>query len=500
MSGKRITDQQIRLYMMLRKDTIQEVAAAKAGISVRSARRAENGPSPQPSSPGSRPWRTREDPLLAIWEPVVVPLLERSPTLTAIGLFDHLCEHHAHQFDPRSRRTLERRVQAWRQLHGPDQDVVFVQTHAMGELGIADFTVVDEPVTVRKAPLAHRLFHYRLVASGWAYAQVVCGGESFSALSEGLQQAFWRSGGVPRTLRTDSLSAAYKNRAEQDDFTQRFEDLCKHYGIIATRNNRGVAHENGAIESPNNHIKRQLKQALLLRNNYDFDSVECYNEFIGQLVARRNRRVASAFKDEQRQLQPLPAGRSVNYTEHTVRVTRSSTIELKRVLYTVPSRLIGSRVNVRLFDTKLEIWCAQECTLTLTRVHGVTRQRVRSVDYRHVIEGLVKKPRAFRYSQLREDLLPSMDYQLIWASVDRTLSADAACQYIVRLLHLAKKTDNEGALGRYVLDALAATGLPSIAACEQRFLSRRATMPTLNVRQHALSDYDLLNTAGGIHG
>src|SRR3546814_485650 len=145
--------------MTFRKDNTQEVSAAKAGISVRSARRAENKPSGPPSSHGTRPWRTREDPLLAIWEPVVVPLLQRSPTLTAIGLFDHLCEHHTHQFDPRSRRTLERRVQAWRQLHGPDQDVVFVQTHAMGELGIADFTVVDEPVTVRNAPLSHRLFH-----------------------------------------------------------------------------------------------------------------------------------------------------------------------------------------------------------------------------------------------------------------------------------------------------------------------------------------------------
>ncbi len=485
--------------MKHRQDSSQVLAAAKAGISIRSARRIDSQPETLPRSE-SRTWRTRVDPLIDVWGSIVIPLLGHSPTITAIGLFDHLCEHHTPPFDPKSRRTLERRVQTWRQLHGPDQDVVFMQTHAIGELGIADFTVVGEPVTIRTVALPHRLFHYRLVASGWAYAQVVCGGESFSALSDGLQQAFWRSGGVPRQLRTDSLSAAYKNQAEQEDFTTRFEDLCKHYGVIATRNNRGVAHENGAIESPNNHIKRQLKQALLLRNSYDFDSIESYNEFVGQLVARRNRRVASAFKDEQRQLQPLPAGRSVNYTEHTIRVTRSSTIELKRVLYTVPSRLIGSRVNVRLFDTRLELWCAQECTLTLPRVHGATRQRVRSVDYRHVIEALVKKPRAFRYSPLRDDLLPSMDYQLIWEYVDRTLSADAACQYIVRLLHLAKKSNNEGALGRYVMDALATTGLPSTVICEERFLPRRPSMPAVSVRQHALADYDLLITAGGIHG
>jgi hypothetical protein len=114
------------------------------------------------------------------------------------------------------------------------------------------------------------MFHYRLVASGWAYAQVVYGGESFSALTDGLQRAFKGSGGVPRQLRTGSLSAAYKNRQEQNGFTERFADLCRHYNLQPTRNNRGQAHENGAIESPNNHIKQQLKQALLLRGSFDF--------------------------------------------------------------------------------------------------------------------------------------------------------------------------------------------------------------------------------------
>lgn len=499
MSGKRITDQQIKLYMEHRKGSTQAVAAAKAGISERSARRIDTQQL-QPS-PGPRPWRTRTDPLIDVWDSVVVPLLERSPSITSIGLFDHLCEYHADRFDPRARRTLERRLQAWRQLHGPDRDVVFLQTHAMGELGIADFTVVDEPITIDRIPLKHRLFHYRLVASGWAYAQVVCGGESFSALSDGLQNAFWQSGGVPRQLRTDSLSAAYKNRAEQEDFTKNFELLCQHYGISATRNNRGVAHENGAIESPNNHVKRQLHQALLLRGSVEFACVQSYNDFVQQVVTRRNRRIATAFTDEQRQLRPLPPQRSVNYTEHTVRVSRSSTIELKRVIYTVPSRLVGSRVSVRLFDAKLEVWCGLVHTLTLDRVFtGDGGKRARSVDYRHVIEALVKKPRAFRYSQIRDELLPSHDYELIWQHVDRVLPPDAACQYIVRLLHLAKKTDNEGAVGRYVLSKLAGAHLPGTLECEDRFLPKRITPPRITVRQHALADYDVLLSAGGVHG
>jgi len=482
-----------------RKDSTQEIAAAKAGISTRSARRIDTDQ--LQSRQGTRTWRTRSDPLADVWDSVVVPLLRQAVPITSIGLFDHLCEYHSDKFDPRARRTLERRVRAWRQLHGPDQDVVFVQTHAPGDLGIADFTVVDSPVTVKRVPLKHRLFHYRLVASGWAYAQVVCGGESFTALSDGLQNAFWRSGGVPRELRTDSLSAAYKNRAEHEDFTKQFEQLCQHYGVRATRNNRGVAHENGAIESPNNHLKRQLHQALLLRGSFEFDDVPSYNAFVQQVVARRNRRIATAFKDEQRQLRPLPSLRSVNYTEYTVRVSRSSTIEVRRIVYTVPSRLIGSRVAVRLFDAKLEIWCGQEHALTLARVFSSEgRKRARSVNYRHVIEALVKKPRAFRYSQIRDGLLPNHDYEMIWQYVDRTLAPDAACQYIVRLLHLAKKTDNEGAVGRYVMTRLAAADLPSILECESRFLPDRTPAPPLTVRQHALADYNRLLSSGGVHG
>ena len=75
---------------------------------------------------------------------------------------------------------------------------MFTRTHALGALGIADFTVVKASVTIAGVPLKHRLFHYRLVASRWGYAQVVYGGESFTALSDGLQRAFAASSGVPQ--------------------------------------------------------------------------------------------------------------------------------------------------------------------------------------------------------------------------------------------------------------------------------------------------------------
>ena len=228
MSGKHISDKQVNLYMTQRAKHSQGIAAARSGISSRTASRIDNQIH-QPKQ-ANRHWRTRGDPLSVIWEPIVLPLLQQSEGLTPVGIFDFLCEQHSNQFDPKTRRTLERRINRWRQLHGSAKEVMFTQTHAPGALGIADFTVVKESVTIAGVLLKHRLFHYRLVASRWGYAQVVYGGESFTALSDGLQRAFAASGGVPYELRTDSLSAAYKNRQEQNDFTERYADLCQHYG------------------------------------------------------------------------------------------------------------------------------------------------------------------------------------------------------------------------------------------------------------------------------
>ena len=492
MSGKAITEQQAKLYMEHRKAQLQTVAAAKAGISERSARRIDHNQ----HNKRQRDWRTRKDPLEPIWESIVLPLIQGSSDITPVGLFDHLCEYHSDLFDPKTRRTLERRIQHWRQLHGPGREVMFTQTHALGALGIADFTWVTDPVTIAGESIRHRLFHYRLVAIGWAYAQAVYGGESFSALADGLQKAFRASGGIPYELRTDSLSAAYKNRAEQDDFTERFEALCLHYGLKPTRNNRGVAHENGAIESPNNHIKQQLKQALLMRGNANFTSRKAYQAFVQSVVDRRNRRIATAWQDEQRQLQPLPVYDSVNYTQHCVRVSRTSSISLKRVVYSVPSRLVGSQLMVHLFDDRLELWCSGVHTLTLDRIHAHKQQRLRSVNYQHIIESLVKKPRAFRHSQWREDLLPSEDYRSIWAHVDQHLGSDDASHYMVRLLHLAKKGDSEAALGRYVIAGLERKDLPTLKRCEDRFLDDYHAIHHVVVRRHALSDYQALLSGG----
>ena len=203
------------------------------------------------------------------------------------------------------RRTLERRIARWRALHGEDKEVFFPQRHDPGRQALSDFTVADcLGVTIAGEPFPHRLYHFRLACSGWEHARVILGGESFSAVAEGLQDALWKLGGVPREHRTDSLSAAFKNldRDAELDFTKRYDELCRHYGMEATRNNPGVANENGSIEAANGHIKIRLDQRLRRRGSRDFDSLEAYRAFVDGVCDRHNARRAKAVAAERETL------------------------------------------------------------------------------------------------------------------------------------------------------------------------------------------------------
>ena len=214
----------------------------------------------------------------------------------------------------------------------------------------------DHRVCIAGVPLDHRLYHFRLAFSGWEHAHVVLGGESFVALAEGLQNALWALGRAPLQHRSDSLSAAFRNldRDAQEDQTRRYEALCLHYGMEPTRNNRGVAHENGSIESPHSHLKQAIEDALLLRGSREFDTLDAYRRFIDEIVDRRNARNAKRLDLERPALRTLPARRTTDYEETIVTVTSTSGFILKRVFYSVPSRLIGHRLRVRLYDDRLE--------------------------------------------------------------------------------------------------------------------------------------------------
>jgi hypothetical protein len=352
--------------------------------------------------------------LADVFDSEVVPLLKAAPGIRPVAVFEEMLRRHP-ELGSGIRRTLERRILAWRAIHGEEQEVIFRQRHEPGRLGLSDFTDMGRAgITVAGQPLEHRLYHFRLAWSGFEHAHVVLGGESFVALAEGLQNALWSLGGVPREHRSDSLSAAFRNLDSQtgQDLTRRYDELCRHYGMEPTRNNAGIAHENGAIEGPHGHLKRAIEDALLIRGSRDFDDLAGYRRFIDEIVSRRNARNAKRIDAERAELKALPERRSADYEEVTVPVTSSGGFTLRKVFYTVPSRLIGHRLRVRLHDDRLEVFIGGTHLLTLPRGRASPSGKYdQVVNYRHVIHSLRKKPMALLGLVYRDRLFPRQAYR-----------------------------------------------------------------------------------------
>lgn len=479
--------------MSYRKHHTQELAAAKAGMSGRSARRVERDamlPSQQPR----RYWRSRPDPFAEVWETEVVPLLKNGPQLMAITILRKLQEDHLEGFPDGVVRTLQRRIRQWRALEGPPKEVFFPQDHAPGERGLSDFTDMgDLNIAIAGVPFAHRLYHFVFAFSRWEYAEVVDSGESFEALSKGLQNALWQAGGAPHEHRTDSLSAAFKNLKEEEDFTARYTALLDHYGMAGTRNNRGQSHENGSVESSHRYLKEAVDQALLLRGHRDFEGRAAYETFVREAVMRRNRRNAAAFRIEREQLLDLPLRRTTDFVEEEARVTRCGTFTVRAILYSAPSRLIGHRLKVRLYSDRLDCYLSGALVLTLARgVRSPINGRGRMIDYRHFIDALKRKPQAFKGLVFRDALFPREAYRRTWERLAEKLTQRQACQSMVGLLELAAKDGIEAVLAQR-LDALLVAGeLPNLKGLREEFAPCHPELPQVAVKIPAASSYDAL--------
>ena len=494
MSGKPINSEQVKVYMKARKaGKTQETAAAKAGMSERSGRRTEKG---DLQAGRKRYWRTRTDPFAAIWESEVMPLLKKNPKFTPITLFEKLQKDHPDEYQDSKLRTFQRRVSEWKALYGPEKEVMFRQEQVVGRMGISDFTKLKKvTITIQGQSFTHLLYHFRLAFSGWCSVKVIHGGESYAALAEGLQDALWRLGGVPREHRSDSLSAAYRNLNKDagEDITRRYKQLCQHYDMEGTRNNRGEGHENGSIESPHGHLKKRIHQALLLRDSFDFESVSAYEIFLAEIVRDINARKKDKIEEERQHLRPLPLQRTADYTEQVVGVSSSSTIIVKRVLYTVPSRLTGESLRVHIYDSRLDIYLGATLTVTLPRKFvSDHNHRARQVDYRHVIGSLERKPQAFRYSQLRDDLLPNNEYKAVWAWLDREMAPRKACKTMVGILALAHRADCEKQLGDYLQNMMIRQTVPSLFDLQRKFDKEQKNIPNVAVKQPPVASYNVL--------
>ncbi len=418
-----------RFHMMeLRRDTVRHFAGSYRHELKKTATGYRIASDPVlPSHRKAPRGRRRPDPLESIFESEIVPMLKAAPGLRAVAIFEEMRRRHP-DLDFGVRRTMERRIRAWRAVHGPEQEVIFRQTHEPGRMGLSDFTDMRSlKVTIAGAPLDHLLYHFRLVWSGFEHAHVILGGESYVALAEGLQNALWMLGGAPGEHRSDSLSAAFRNldADARADLTTRYDALCEHYGMTPTRNNRGIAHENGSVESSHGHLKAAVEDALAMRGSTDFEDLAAYRRFIDEIVARKNRRSAARIDTERATLKPLPDRRTSDYEEHILPVTSSSTFVLRKVFYTVPSRLIGHRLRVRLYDDRLDLFLGG--SYLMTRPRGRPKSATEHgyvVDYRHVIHSLRRKPMALLQLTYRDQLFPrpARDGYVVASTANRVLT------------------------------------------------------------------------------
>jgi hypothetical protein len=435
-----IKDAQVRrLRQLLGKGQPLYLAALRVGMDTKSARKYRDADRLPSESFTPRTWRTREDPFQEVW-PEIRERLELNPGLQAKTLFFDLQRRFPGRFPDIQLRTLQRKIKVWRATEGPPKEVFFDQIHQPGQLGASDFThMSDLAVTLAGQPFDHMVYHFVLTYSNWETG-TVCFSESFESLSQGLQNALWELGGVPQMHRTDRLTAAVNNLGDREMFQQHYRALLAHYGLKAQAINARKAHENGDVEQSHHRFKRAVDQALLLRGSRDFEDRADYERFLRDLLAGCNSARTERFAEDRSGLHDLPARRIDAWHRRQVRVTQGSTIRVRCNTYSVPSRLIGEQVDVHIKVESLEVWHGSVLVERVPRLRGRYKH---AINYRHVIDWLVRKPGAFAGYRYQDEMFPTSRFRRAYDTLLEQGSSRAAKDYL-RILELAAKESETG--------------------------------------------------------
>lgn len=491
-----VTDIQVRIMMRERqKGRSQEQAAASANVKSRQTVAKYEKTEPFPSEgKGPRRYRTRQDPFAADWAEVV-GMLAQAPELEAKALFDWLCEQHPHQYQAGQLRTFQRRVAAWRALNVP-QLAVLAQVHRPGEVMQTDGTWLNElGLTVQGVPLRAVLIHCVLVYSNWEWG-CLARSESLAALQLGLQQTLQKLGHVPHYHQTDNASAAtYRlgvaERPEAEGkrgYIQGYLHLLDHYGLKPRLIHIGAPHENGDVESANGSLKRAVEQHLLLRGQRDFDSISAVEAFVQGVMAKRNERRQERLAEEVAVMKPLRVGLLATHQRLYVRVSQGSLIRVLKNSYSVPTSLIGHTVTVYVHEWHLEVYYGRELVETWPRLSGSHHYQL---NYRHLIETLLRKPGGFRDYRYREALFPRLIFRQAWEQLGQWYAPRKADLIYLRLLHLAARTLESEVVG--ALEVLVHQGQPWDERDVEALLAPQTpAIPTMEIPAVSLAQYDHL--------
>jgi hypothetical protein len=382
-------------------------------------------------------WRTRPDPFVGVWGEIR-ELLGANAGLEAKTIFEYLQRNNPGHFQDGQLRTLQRKVKNWRATDGPSREVFFSQQHHPGRLGASDFTHMEQlGVTIQGQSFPHLIYHFVLTYSNWE-AGTVCFSESFESLSEGLQNALWELGKAPERHRTDRLSTAVNNTVRPAEFTDRYEGLMRYYGLTGEKIQAGHGNENGDVEQRHHRLKRAVEQELLLRGSRDFASAVEYQRFLQSLFVRLNAGRKQRLAEEMALMRELPERRMESAKRERVKVDSGSLIYVDRNVYSVPSRLIGEIVETRMTMDQVEVWYGQRKVAEMPRLRGRRKHRV---DYRHIIDWLVRKPGAFENYRYRDELFPTSRFRMAFDALEERHGVRGGKEYLLILELAAKESE-----------------------------------------------------------
>ncbi len=434
-----VTDQQVRrLFDMQNKYKYLYQLADAAGISSKTARKyLKNGKLPSQSRV-EHTWPTRKDPFSDDWSFVEQMLEDTQATLEAKTIFEYLQQAYPGKYHNGQLRTLQRRIKAWKALYGPSKEIFFSQIYYPGQWACSDFTSMNKlNITIAHQPFEHIFYHFVLCYSNWQAGRI-CFSESFESLSLGIQDALWKLGGVPFYHRTDNLTSAVHKVGHPDIYTDKYRGLAGHYGFKSSKTNPASPHENGDVERSNGLFKNAVDQSLILRGSRDFDTLQEYEKFLQKIIDRMNRNCHKRFAEEIEVLKELPNLRYDDYETKTCKVSRGGTIRLLHNTYSTHSRLVGETLKVRVYADELQIWYAQRHIETLPRLRG---ENGHYINYRHIIDRLVRKPGAFENYCYKDDLFPTSQFSIAYDILRDAYSIRQANKEYLRILELAAKED-----------------------------------------------------------
>jgi transposase InsO family protein len=483
------TDRQVRTFMThyARTGKLKQAADA-ANISPDTARKYRDlGLLP---SQIDRPIKASKSSNLfeAHW-PAVKVMLEEAPELEAKTLFNHLHEKYPDTYHEGQLRSFQRRVSQWRALEGPPKQVFFQQQHRPGEAIQVDFTWMTElKITIAGEAFDHMLCHVVLPYSNWQHA-TLCRSESLLALRKGIQAALFRLGHVPEFCQTDnSTSATHRIDSKKRDFNEDYRALMRHYHMTPRTIAIGKKEQNGDVESLHNVLKKRVKQHLLMRGSRDFESARAYQSWLNQLFDKANRLRQKKITEELKAMRPLTVKPLADYREEKVKVSRYSLIRVMENIYSVPSRLIGHPLRVKVYEDHLEVYFKTSQQLIVERLLG---RKKHQINYRHIIDSLLRKPGAFARYRYREDLFPTLTFRQSYDSLCEEFNERKADLAYLRILKLAASTmESEVETALELL--LEVNQTPSIDHVKDLMGQNQSAKPSVKIDPVNLNDYDAL--------